>query len=320
LVFWAYVHDTLPFVFKGREKHLFNFNKYSINKVMRNFTFTGTDYRSRFCGCQNCGSEDPVYRPHTGETLYSTGYSQTAGHKSTATLFISADRERGTWVSGRHAPYLPLFAGVRTRRVFKKSGHTHLGMVPSGGDIDFLDAGEYVTDIKEVAEVLMYAFTPEQAEARMKEFSFPKEYIGEIVSEMRTLPVPTKEECEDAFFGSNYHCYGDVFMLGGEGDGEFPSFKFGWSYGNPSEDKRSAHEKEWDEIVPAIDSGNAPEPIFYDLDIIPMEGSYGFQVIKWNGREWRRKYELCPGKYNWVDTGTKWCSVGEWEEIVIETA
>jgi len=290
---------------------------------MRSFPFTGTDphyYRSKFCGCQNCGSEDPVYEPRVGEVLYSTGITKTAGHQSPATLFISADRERGTWVSGRHAPYLPLFAGVRTRRVFKKSGHTHLGMVPSGGDIDFLDARHYVTGTKEVAEVLIYDFTPEEAENRMKELGFPVKYIREVVSDMRRFPKPTDEEYEEFVLGgSNYHCYGDVFMLGGEGDGEFPSFKFGWSYGNPSEDKRSTHEKEWDEIVPAIDSGNAPEPIFYDLDIIPMEGSYGFQVIKWNGREWRRKYELCPGKYNWVDTGTKWRSVGEWEEIVIET-
>lgn len=283
---------------------------------MRSFPFSSADYRSKFCGCQNCGSEDPVYEPRVGEVLYCTGITKTAGHMSPATLFISADRERGTWVSGTHTPYLPFLKGVGTRRVFKKIGHTHLGMVPSGGNIDFLDASEYETGIKEVAEVLIYSFTPEQAENRMKEFGFPKEYIREIVSEMRTLPIPTDEECEDAFFSSNYHCYGDVFMLGGEGDGEFPSFKFGWSYGNPSEDKRSKLKKEWDKIIPEINAGNLPEPEFNDLDENPMEGSYGFQSVRWNGREWRRKYECCPGKYNWVDTGTKWRSAGKWEEVL----
>jgi hypothetical protein len=108
-------------------------------------------------------------------------------------------------------------------------------------------------------------------------------------------------------------------MLGGEGDGEFPSFKFGWSYGDPTKDKRSAHEKEWDEIIPKINSGDLPEPEFRDLSKNPMEGNYGFQSVRWNGREWRRKYELCPGKYNWVDTGTKWRSVGGWEEVTTET-
>lgn len=95
-------------------------------------------------------------------------------------------------------------------------------------------------------------------------------------------------------------------------DGEYPPFIPGITPGlrQWGNDDGERH-KQWDAIVPKIESGELPEPEF-----IGISSDHPCMEIRWCERLWRKPFQSCPGVgHNWVSTGSKWRPVGDWQEV-----
>ena len=268
---------------------------------MRSIIFDENSGRERICSCGCCGDGSPVNLPEMGQRLYSTGsVTPKGGNYSACTLFMTADRSRAVYVPGTHSPYIPSVS-CAPRRLFQKSGFTHLAMC-SAGNV-FYDRDE----IEEVAEHLSYFGSRSKVKTRLESFGFPADYVEKLVA-----LIPDGNYSDDEVFDKmhSYHCGGDVFMMGSSEMGEVPSFLFGWTYGDPNKDHRSDSEKEWDEIIGKIDTNELPEPEFTGLS-----DTHPCMEIQWQDKVWKKDFEACQGKYNWVSTGGKWKPTSQWYEV-----